>query len=126
MLAVVGLRLPLSGWWRALRRDGENFQPGCTLPTGGIEMNADEGNRHRVLITWLWSVEFDQLRRLSAVLLIEKSLARCSGDHLALDRRCLKRAGADAGLSVNEPHPRVDEKGSPRLSSHPPTIPGDT
>ena len=71
-------------------------------------------------------VEFDQLRRLSAVLLIEKSLARCSGDHLALDRRCLKRAGADAGLSVNEPHPRVDEKGSPRLSSHPPTIPGDT
>ena len=40
-------------------------------------------------------VEFDQLRRLSAVLLIEKSLARCSadhlarscsGDHLALDR----------------------------------------
>ena len=30
--------------------------------------------------------EFDQLRRLSAVLLIEKSLARCSGDHLALDR----------------------------------------
>ena len=27
---------------RALRRDGEDFQPGCTLPTGGIEMNADE------------------------------------------------------------------------------------
>ena len=38
------------------------------------------------LITWLDRVECDQLRRLSAVLLIEKSLARCSGDHLALDR----------------------------------------
>jgi hypothetical protein len=34
--------LPLSGSWRALRRDGENFQPGCTPPTGGIEMNAHE------------------------------------------------------------------------------------
>ena len=42
VLAVAGLRLPLSGWWRTLRRDGEDFQPGCTLPTGGIEMNADE------------------------------------------------------------------------------------
>src|SRR5262245_46912183 len=41
-LAVVGRRLLLSGWWRALRRDGEDFQPGCTPPTGGIEMNADE------------------------------------------------------------------------------------
>jgi hypothetical protein len=41
-LAVMGLRLPLSGWWRTLRRDGEDFQPGCTPPTGGIEMNADE------------------------------------------------------------------------------------
>jgi hypothetical protein len=37
VLAVVGLRLPLSGWWRTLRRDGEDFQPGCTLPTAALK-----------------------------------------------------------------------------------------
>ena len=47
-LAVVGFRLPLSGRWCALRRDGEDFQPRCTPPTGGIEVNADE-DRVRML-----------------------------------------------------------------------------